>query len=279
MTGDDTTTFGISVESHLTSDHEKHAEKIRLTGYSVTPVLYDDQMITAFASATEEVLHRQHDEVGGEENLISEEERNIARALAVYDERFLEVLTNTYINKIIDALLGSKYIVNQQNGVFNPAQSVKYTPAYHRDLPYQHFYSSTPLGITAILCLDEFDQKTGATVVIPGSHKTEAFPGLKLSAEIEVSITAPRGSFILLDAMLFHRTGNNKTNDIRRAIAQTYTLPFIKQIISLPTCFGDKYSTDGKLSFLLGYGTESGINVPSWRQSKGLAKSPSDPRN
>ncbi len=263
-------TFGVTREAVVRTVAAQHAEEIRGRGFSVTSKVFEDSDIDVFKKCLSATLKAQHDEVGGRQKLKTMEEQYIARALIGYDEVFLRPMTAAIVLDTVTELLGPSYIVNQQNGIICPAADVDYTPAYHRDLPYQHFRTSKPLGITAILCLDAFDDKNGGTAVLPGSHHVEMFPGLELAAKIEDNVCAPAGAYILLDAMLFHRTGTNTTSEVRHAIAQTYTIPFIKQIISLPTCLMGKYSDDPRYSYLLGYGSESGQNVLSWRRTKGL---------
>ena len=161
----------------------------------------------------------------------------------------------------------------KQNGIINPPNGIRYNQgAYHRDLPYQHFITSRPLAINALFCLDDFTLENGATYVVPGSHKQEAFPSYESVSELEMQITAPRGSFIVLDCMLFHRGGANRTRDARRGVNHVYSLPFIKQQIELPSLIGERFH-DPALKRLLDYGNTPPRDVKAFlsrRRNKAL---------
>jgi len=52
----------------------------------------------------------------------------------------------------LSKLIVGKFILNQQNGINPPGETCNQS-AWHRDLPYQHYVSSTPLTINALLCM------------------------------------------------------------------------------------------------------------------------------
>lgn len=68
--------------------------------------------------------------------------------------------------------------------------------------------------------------------------------------------------------MLFHRAGVNGSTGTRRGINHLYTLPFIKQQVSLPHALGPKYESDPFLAKFLGYESETAADVKSWRNKK-----------
>ena len=68
--------------------------------------------------------------------------------------------------------------------------------------------------------------------------------------------------------MVFHRAGFNKSEKIRRSISHMYTLPFIRQQISLPRVLKGKYSDDPFLRKLLGYDCDTADSLYSWRKER-----------
>ena len=156
----------------------------------------------------------------------------------------------------------------QQNGVLNPTASEHAQAAYHRDLPYQHFVSSRPLGLSALFCIDRFNRETGATIVLPGTHRVEAFPSDAVAREIQTVVDADAGSFILFDSMLFHKAGPNVSASPRRALNQVYTVPIISQQISLPEALNGRYAEDPELAQLLGYVTRPAPSALAWRERR-----------
>ena len=64
---------------------------------------------------------------------------------------------------------------------------------------------------------------------------------------------------------MFHKAGENKTDEDRKLIVQVYTLPFIKQQISFPEILNGKFKNDKSHSYILGYDTEVEKSVINWR--------------
>ncbi len=84
---------------------------------------------------------------------------------------FLRLATHPKLAEVLGKLIAGKYVLNQQNGVVNPPGESYNQASWHRDLPHQHFVSSSPLAVNALFCLDDFVAANGATFVLPASHK------------------------------------------------------------------------------------------------------------
>jgi ectoine hydroxylase-related dioxygenase (phytanoyl-CoA dioxygenase family) len=155
-----------------------------------------------------------------------------------------------------------------QNAIINRPTDAHYQVTWHRDLNYQHWVSSRPLAISALYAIDDFSDLTGGTLLIPASHKSEEFPSPEYIAAHQVGLTAKAGSILVFDAMLFHRSGTNRSQIIRRAVNHIYTLPLIKQQISFPRMLNGKFGDDPWLRYFLGYDSETGDSVQAWREHK-----------
>jgi ectoine hydroxylase-related dioxygenase (phytanoyl-CoA dioxygenase family) len=116
-----------------------------------------------------------------------------------------------------------------------------------------------------LVCVDDFSEETGGTFVLPASHKTEAFPSEDYVRQHEQVINAKAGSAVVFDSMLYHRGGLNRSRRVRRALNHMYTLPLIKQQISLPKLLNGKFRDDSFLSRFLGYDSESDESVVEFR--------------
>ena len=104
----------------------------------------------------------------GKNRLIKANEINTIRApLYFEDEIFISLATNKNLLKLLAQLIDGKFILNQQNGIINPPCKSYNQGSWHRDFPYQHFISDTPLGINALFCIDEFKVENGSTFVLP----------------------------------------------------------------------------------------------------------------
>lgn len=245
-----------------------HAERIRIAGYSIVEDAFTAQEIADLGDRLDVVLERQADEFGGSAQISAIGDTGTARLPLAYDDLFLKPATHPAVVQLCRLLLGQYIVLMQQNGVSNPPVEVHTQARYHRDLPYQHFTSSRPLAISALLCLDPFTEGTGATTLIPGSHRVERFPSDQVAAALDVSVEARAGSFIVFDSMVFHRAGRNRSGRNRRGINHVFSIPLIAQQISIPSALQGRFSDDPAVAQLLGYGAAAPGSVLAWREHR-----------
>lgn len=246
-----------------------HVQAIQLQGYTILGSAATNDQLSGWRESLDRIWQRQAGESGGREALRRIGEANTARALLAYDDTFLDIANHPLPIEICRRLLGDYFILMLQNGILNqPAEAQHHQAAYHRDLPYQHFVSSRPLAISALFCLDPFDADNGSTVLVPGSHRTEAFPSENYVSKMQRQVLAPAGSFIVFDAMVFHRAGINRSSATRRAVNSVYALPILKQQIVLPALLNGKWSDDPWLSRLLGYESDPPLSPGEFRSRR-----------
>jgi ectoine hydroxylase-related dioxygenase (phytanoyl-CoA dioxygenase family) len=259
--------YGVVERAAAGSAITQLAERVRLAGYAVLPSGLSTDEVADIGTRLDLVMQRQVDEFGAD-RLAAVGDALTARCPLVYDEAFLRLASHSSVLALCRELLGDYFILMQQNGVINPPNQPHTQLSYHRDLPYQHFVSSRPLAISALFCIDPFRSETGATTMIPGSHRTEAFPSDQVAAELDVSVTADPGSFIVFDSMVFHRAGANRSDRPRRAVNQVYSVPIIAQQISLPDAVPASYATDPASARLLGFDATPAPSVTAWRERR-----------
>ena len=68
--------------------------------------------------------------------------------------------------------------------------------------------------------------------------------------------------------MLFHRAGENKSEQDRKLLVQVFTLPFIKQQLNYPKILKGKYMNDQDIAYILGYDSEVEESVIDWRKRR-----------
>lgn len=260
--------YGIREQSVANTLVSQLADRIRLVGYAVVPGVFSAAETADFSDRLDRVMARQVEEFGGAERLASIGDALTARCPLVYDDAFVALAANPTILAVVRELLGDYVVLMQQNGVINPPRQSHTQTSYHRDLPYQHFVSSRPLAVGALFCIDPFRVETGATVVIPGSHHMEAFPSVEVAAQLDTPVTAEPGSFLVFDAMLFHRAGANVSDRPRRAVNQVFSVPIIAQQISLPDALEGRHADDPELRRLFGYDVAPSRSVVAWRERR-----------
>jgi ectoine hydroxylase-related dioxygenase (phytanoyl-CoA dioxygenase family) len=226
--------YGVFKSYSNQSNVEKAIESVKRVGYAVLESGFTSGEIGQISFNFDEVYDA-YCAKHSMETLSNIDEQNTIRALFTQPlSDFLKIATNNNLLGVVNGLISGRYVLNQQNGIINPSMKRYNQGCWHRDLPYQSFTSSRPLAINALFCLDEFTSKNGGTFVLPGSHLFETFPSDSYLQENAIQISADAGSYIILDCMLFHSGGVNKSDSPRRAINQVFTIPYFKQQINLP---------------------------------------------
>lgn len=221
------------VQDKHNSNLDEIAQQIRLIGYAIL-----DSGFTAneLAQLSDGFNRTRFDYVQswGEARLRSANEFNTVRAPLTHgDPVFLRLATNKNLMSVLGKLIFGKFILNQQNGIINPPGETYNQGSWHRDLPYQHYVSSSPLAVNALFCVDDFTFENGSTFVLPATHKTVNYPSDSYIQRNALQVQAKAGQYILLDCMLFHSGGFNRTEKERRAVNHIYTIPYFKQQIKL----------------------------------------------
>ena len=256
--------YGIHRQTQADTVVDRAAELIGLVGYAVVDAGYGADHMAALSAAFDRAVETMYDKYG-RDALAKIDEHNTIRAPLASDRLFLDLALNSNVLAVCRRLMGEYVILNQQNGVINPPDAQRYNQgAFHRDLPYQHFVSSHPLAINALFCLDPFTQENGATYVLPASHKSEPFPSEAAIGALQQQVSAPAGSFIILDCMLFHRGGVNRTSTPRRAVNHVYSIPFIRQQIDLPKLLGKGFTDDPDTRLILGFDVQSPEDIAGY---------------
>jgi len=78
-------------------------------------------------------------------------------------------------------------------------------------------WPTRPQGMNIGWCLDDFTEANGATRVVPGSHLEGRMPQGDECSQDGVPVEATAGSIIVFESRLWHKTGNNRTQDETRA--------------------------------------------------------------
>jgi hypothetical protein len=226
--------YGILQQYQSESAIDQAAEQVRNIGYAIIDsgyVVHELQSISEEFNLTRERYVKTY----GESKLRSLNEFHTIRSPLTHGgELFLNLALNGNLLSLLKKLIPGKFILNQQNGVINPPQETYNQGAWHRDLPYQHFVCTKPLAINALFCVDDFTFENGATFVLPATHKSEAFPSENYVKKNALQVEAKAGSFIILDCMIYHAGGFNKTNSARRAVNHVFNIPYFKQQINIP---------------------------------------------
>lgn len=267
MTDQEVSSYGVSVAARGGDELDTKVEELTRNGYTLLDSGLDEVSLEELRTQLADVYSRQADALETA-SLEGSDDADVARCLLAYDPRFLDLATNRPLIDLCRRLFGDSFVLLQQNGVINRPSRAHYQLRWHRDLPFQHWVASKPIAIAALLCLDEFNPTTGGTHALPGSHRHEEFPSDSFVRRHEQVMAAPPGTFIVMDAMMFHRAGQNSSPEPRRGINHLIGLPFLSQQIDLPRMLGGAHADDPFLARYLGYQWAPAESVESWRSRR-----------
>ena len=254
--------YGVLLENSSNTTIDNAVDGIKRLGYAVFDPKLSDSAINEIQTAFDS-LHHAYQSTWGVSFLDERDELNTIRSPLVQHPVFLELATNKKLLSLVSKLIKGTFILNQQNGIINPPNQTYNQALWHRDLPYQHFISSTPLAINALFCVDDFTEENGATFVLPASHKEAALPSDPFIQKHALQIEAKAGQFIILDCMAFHAGGFNQTSLPRRAINHMFTIPYFKQQVNLKNEI-DRHSLDNTTARLLGFDYQEPASIQEY---------------
>ncbi|WP_322052525.1 phytanoyl-CoA dioxygenase family protein [Paraburkholderia bannensis] len=267
MLDDHVICHGITERYAATTETEACVEEILTRGYTVVPGSLDAKTIALASECSDRSYGMQCELLGGEQNLARINDANIARAPCAEFDVFIEIAMDPKVHEVARALLGKNFILYSQNAIINVPTTNHYQFSWHRDLNYQHWTSSRCLALSALLCIDPFDDVTGGTYVLPATHKVEKFPSDRYVLNNQLCIHAQPGDWILFDSMLFHRTGMNSSANKRRAVNHIIVPPFMAQQYDFLNMIGDRLTTDEERLFF-GQGRSVAPSATEWRQTR-----------
>jgi ectoine hydroxylase-related dioxygenase (phytanoyl-CoA dioxygenase family) len=259
--------YGTLEQTKAEDDISRHVEEIVMRGFTVMPALFSLAELTDWRQKIDSLYERQEHEFG-RDALAAIHELDVCRAPVLYDFDFIRMASHPRILTLVRQFLGEWFILNLQNAIINRPGTTHHQSCWHRDLPYQNYVISKPLAITALLAIDEFSEETGGTHVLPFTHKSEVLPSNSYIDSNRIVVSAPPGSAIIFDSMLFHRAGTNRSQIIRRAVNHVYTTPIIKQNYDFPRALGRQEDLDPSTARLLGYTSQVPLDDKVWRQNR-----------
>ena len=257
--------YGNINRGEVRDDVERCIEEVRTSGYSVLENFLTTTELEKCRNGIDKVYQVQEEELG-QDYLAEISELNLARALLVYDDYFLSLITKEKILQVLKKVLGDYFILNLQNAIINLPNQEHHQSAWHRDLPYQNFVISRPIALNVFYCIDGFSEETGGTQLVPFSHQMGSIPSEEYVNKHKIMLQCPEGSVVIFDSMLLHRAGYNSSKNIRRGVNHIFSVPIMKQQYDFPAMLRGKFSEDPFLNRLLGYDSQVPPSIVEWRK-------------
>ncbi len=157
------------------------------------------------------------------------------RAFDVYrlDGAFVELVGDGRLAGLLDAVLGTGHLLSDLSlNSVNPGQPVD---DWHIDYPFTEMHAMLPggvVGVQCVLAMSPFTPTSGATNLLPGTHRRPRRPG-PVTGE-PVLFEARPGDLLVMAAATWHRSGFNAGDTHRDAILLSFVERWVRPM-SAPT--------------------------------------------
>jgi ectoine hydroxylase-related dioxygenase (phytanoyl-CoA dioxygenase family) len=153
---------------------------------------------------------------------------------------FERLVEHPAILSIVDELLLPNYLLTASQAIaIGPGETPQ--PAHTDDSFYTIPRPRPAISVSTMWAIDDFTQENGATEVIRGSHRwsddelVNMYVGddsVTLATQYQPhlrTLVMPAGSCAVFAGTLVHRGGQNRSNDVRKAISNQYCEPWARQ--------------------------------------------------
>jgi ectoine hydroxylase-related dioxygenase (phytanoyl-CoA dioxygenase family) len=237
---------------------DEHVFKMHSQGYDVFEDYWDEEVCHDLKMKLESVLEQY---IPFESSARSFLDAYQMHDLLTKDITFCKTLEDPRLQQIIASILGEHWIMYAYTSSSLPPSGTNYGSRIHVDSP--RWINRYPTNIGVIWALDDFTLENGATYVLPGSHNTALVPTEELFNKNSVRLTCKKGSIVIFNARLWHRAGENKTDNFRHALTMNVCRPYMKQRMDwvrfIPTHITDKLNTQARR--IIGFDTRLSTNL------------------
>ena len=190
----------------------------------------------------------------------------------LYDIIFSNIFENKNLMNPFEWVLGENCIVYAYTSSSMPPNGSNFSTRIHVDSPRIIPNYITNMGAT--ICLDDFNEKNGATWFLPNSQDYIDQPNEKIFFENSKRFISKKGGVAFFNARTWHSGGKNLTNEWRHALTINMVRPWMKQRIDIPNAMGELHfnSMTDKTKQKLGYFNQVPNNYDEYYLPKKLRK-------
>ncbi len=246
------------------SELRAHLEAIVENGFTILENVFSLERADAFRKRVREIERETlHPLEPGE----TEEDSSFYRTsgLLRIDPIFWDVPIDPTVTQVVEGVLGPDFLISTFSGIDLKPNGDNIQPLHPDDalIPLARPHER-PIGCTVMWVVTDFNERTGGTRLLPGSHREPldllfSQDSERLSETIQPEIK--RGSVLVFDHALFHGAADNHSDGWRLGLQVSYHVgwvrPFTNWFRSVP--IEEVRQFPEKLRDLLGYKTHNAI--------------------
>ena len=243
---------------------QTHLAAIAKDGFTILRNVFEPERAQAFAKRVREI---ERDTLRPLQEGEKEEDSSFFRTAGLLrlDRMFWDVPIDPTVNQVVEGVLGEGYLLSTFSGIDLKPNGATVQPLHPDDalvpVPRPH---EKPIGCTCMWVVTPFDESTGGTRLLPGSHKEPL--DLLFSQDQErlsqtIQPVMEPGTVLVFDHALFHGASDNPSDEWRLGLQVSYhagwVRPYTNWFRSIP--IEEVRAFPERLRDLLGYRTFHGI--------------------
>jgi ectoine hydroxylase-related dioxygenase (phytanoyl-CoA dioxygenase family) len=269
------------------SELRAHLDAVEQDGFTVLENVFTPERAEAFKNRIREIEHDTLHPLEPDETEADSSFYRTAGLLRI-DPMFWEVPIDPTVTQVVEGVLGGDFLLSTFSGIDLKPSWNTVQPLHPDDalvpVPRPH---PRPIGCTVMWVVTEFNEHTGGTRLLPGSHREPL--DLLFSQDSErmrqtVQPSLAPGSVLVFDHAIFHGASDNHSDEWRLGLQVSYHAgwirPYNNWFRSIP--IEEVRVFPERLRDLLGYKTYNSIGGAlgepgSYRESyqgKGRPRSP-----
>lgn len=259
--------YGVAHQTEADHLIDQNVEQLSLDGYTILKNVLGKEELAEARELIDGIYIEQENNFG-KDRLRAMNEQNVCRFCLKYSENFMKYILHLRTLPIVERYLGNYFILHLQNSIISHPAKKHHQSQWHRDLPHFNYMMSAPIALNVLFAIDDCNEETGGTYIIPGSHKFDALPSESYLRNYEQCVDAEAGDVILFDSMLFYRAGTNRSQGLRRTLNHVFTNPYIKQQYDIAGFAKENMAKDHFIQQLMGVTSATAKDDVEWRENR-----------
>lgn len=207
---------------------EQFIKDIHTQGYSIVENVIEPSFIQNAKAALVKAMDAESNYHKGK----NYKEYGMVLLCSLYDKLFIDLFDCEKLIQPFNSILGDGCIVYAYTSSSMPPDATNYSSRIHVDSPRIIPNYITNLGATILL--DDFTEDNGATYFLPNSQTLAQPPDENYFNANAKRLIAKAGSVWFFNARIWHRGGQNKTDQWRHALTINMGRSWMKQRLDIP---------------------------------------------
>ena len=211
-----------SVGAVCFANREDHLRRLETDGYTIIEDVLDTDRLAAFREALAPYLGTHHGR-NAFEGYTTERVYTLVGRGRVFED----IASDPRLLNLLGCFLAPGFLISASHAIcINPGEAAQ--GLHFDDSFYPIPRPRRPIGMSVIGAIDAFTEENGATRVIPGSHLWGADWRERAAGAKTVPAEMPAGAILLLQGVIIHGAGANRSGRPRLAYTNQYCAPWAR---------------------------------------------------